>query len=277
MSYNIFRNYIFIIIFFSLSINILAQKDTNQYSFNVPFLKTCVIDLRDAAISPYRWNKNQWIGAGIVLAGTAVLYSQDDFFYDVIQKNRNKSFDNLSKYFAERIGSGLYSLPAMGILYVYGSISSNQKEKQVALNAVKAFGIAGIIGLVPKNLLGRHRPYQDDPANPKIWDGPFKNYHSSFVSGHTIVSFAMFTVIADAYRDKPLISIMSYSMASLVGLSRMYDNKHWSSDVFAGAAMGYAIGKLVSHNNIINYEGSNHQNMVFIPTLNGFTLVYNFR
>jgi membrane-associated phospholipid phosphatase len=28
-------------------------------------------------------------------------------------------------------------------------------------------------------------------------------------------------------------------------MSRIYDDKHWASDVFAGAVLGYAVGTLI--------------------------------
>ena len=50
------------------------------------------------------------------------------------------------------------------------------------------------------------------------------------------------------YRDKPLIPILSYSAASLIGLSRLTENKHWATDVLVGAMLGYLSGKQVVNN-----------------------------
>jgi hypothetical protein len=47
-----------------------------------------------------------------------------------------------------------------------------------------------------------------------------------------------------------------YSGATLVGLSRMYHNKHWASDVALGALIGTFSGKKVvmaSHDNPNNF------------------------
>lgn len=40
-----------------------------------------------------------------------------------------------------------------------------------------------------------------------------------------------------------LVGPVLYGGATAVGLSRMYDNKHWASDVIAGAAVGTLIGR----------------------------------
>jgi membrane-associated phospholipid phosphatase len=44
------------------------------------------------------------------------------------------------------------------------------------------------------------------------------------------------------------VPVLAYGAASLIGLSRISENKHWISDVFAGAAIGYLSGRLVVNN-----------------------------
>ena len=52
------------------------------------------------------------------------------------------------------------------------------------------------------------------------------------------------------YKDKPAVPIISYSAATLVGISRLTEQKHWASDVFVGALLGYVCGRqVVSHYN----------------------------
>ena len=53
-----------------------------------------------------------------------------------------------------------------------------------------------------------------------------------------------------------MVSLLSYGLAGLAGLSRIYDNKHWASDVFLGAALGTVIGKAVVKLNETRREGS---------------------
>jgi membrane-associated phospholipid phosphatase len=42
-----------------------------------------------------------------------------------------------------------------------------------------------------------------------------------------------------------VIGPVMYGGATLIGLSRMYDNKHWASDVIVGAAIGVFSGRKV--------------------------------
>ena len=111
-----------------------------------------------------------------------------------------------------------------------------------------------------KMLSGRQRPYYYNPnqveAEP-TFHGPFykggrdvngTKLNSSFPSGHTTVAFAAATVFALEYKDKPFVPILSYSLATLIGLSRITENKHWITDVFLGAVLGYYTGKQVVNN-----------------------------
>jgi membrane-associated phospholipid phosphatase len=69
-----------------------------------------------------------------------------------------------------------------------------------------------------------------------------------FLRGHTTLAFAAATVYAMEYRNKPLIPVLAYTAASLIGLSRITENKHWATDVVAGAALGYLSGRQVVNN-----------------------------
>jgi membrane-associated phospholipid phosphatase len=59
------------------------------------------------------------------------------------------------------------------------------------------------------------------------------------------MSFALATSLADDIH-RPLASIGLYGMATAVGWSRINDNRHWLSDVAAGALVGITSAKLVS-------------------------------
>jgi len=62
------------------------------------------------------------------------------------------------------------------------------------------------------------------------------------------------TVFASVYKDKPWVGVLSYGIATGVALSRLNDDKHWASDVFIGAALGFAGGK-----NGLPHHGRTHK------------------
>ena len=65
--------------------------------------------------------------------------------------------------------------------------------------------------------------------------------HNSFPSGHTATSFMTAAMLHEEYGWRsPWFSFGGYAAASLVGMSRIINNRHWATDVIAGAAIGMA-------------------------------------
>lgn len=67
----------------------------------------------------------------------------------------------------------------------------------------------------------------------------------SFPSGHTAEAFASAEFLRQEYRDvSPWYGIAGYATATVTGLLRMYNNRHWLNDVIGGAGIGIASTKL---------------------------------
>jgi hypothetical protein len=78
--------------------------------------------------------------------------------------------------------------------------------------------------------------------------GEFFDGGSSFPSGHAISAWSVATVIAEEYGPRhPAVRYGAYALATAVGISRYTGRKHFLSDVLAGSAMGYGIGRYVYH------------------------------
>jgi membrane-associated phospholipid phosphatase len=71
--------------------------------------------------------------------------------------------------------------------------------------------------------------------------------HLSFPSGHTSAAFTLATVAGRHYGWK--VGVPAYLLASGIGLSRIETNKHYLSDVLAGAAIGVIVGRTVGRVN----------------------------
>lgn len=203
-------------------------------------------DSRDILIAPAHWNGKQWLGfAGVTLA-TGGLMLADDEIQSFAQRNRTNTTNSISHYGLEPWGNWYIGGVIVGI-YLHGVIWDNDHSKRSSLLATKAFLLAAVFTRIPKYAFQRLRPgtFNHDQF---IFQGPFGNYkNTSFFSGHTSSVFAAATVLASEYKDTKWVSPVAYTIAALTGLSRIHDNRHWASDVLAGAAFGYAIGKLV-HN-----------------------------
>ena len=154
---------------------------------------------------------------------------------------------------------GIYEVAVLGGFGAYGIVTKNTKIKTTTLLASQAYITGAVVETVLKTLTGRTRPNFYNPAveaEPKF-TGPFgntskdyqgKRSNSSFPSGHTTVAFAAATVFAKEYANHPIIPIIAYTSASLIGISRITENKHWLTDVLVGAALGYVTGNQVVNN-----------------------------
>ena len=68
---------------------------------------------------------------------------------------------------------------------------------------------------------------------------PDGNGRNSFPSGHTATAFMTATMLHKEYGDRsPWFSIGGYACATLTGLTRQFNNRHWMGDVMVGASIG---------------------------------------
>jgi membrane-associated phospholipid phosphatase len=73
---------------------------------------------------------------------------------------------------------------------------------------------------------------------------PDGSNNQSFPSGHAAVTFATATVIERHLGWK--YSVLAYSIATYVALSRLHDDVHYLSDVVFGTALGVIAGRTVT-------------------------------
>jgi len=74
---------------------------------------------------------------------------------------------------------------------------------------------------------------------------PDGSAYSSFPSGHTSEAFANAAFLSMEYRNRsPWYGVAGYTIAAATGYLRMYNNKHWFSDVIAGVGIGIASTKI---------------------------------
>ncbi|MBC8319471.1 MAG: phosphatase PAP2 family protein [Bacteroidetes bacterium] len=232
-----------------LTVSLFGQvTDFKNYPYkpDKDYISSYWTTTKKIAVGPLHWKQKEWIIAGTVAAAGITLYIFDDEIRQVFQNNKSNTLDFASKYITEPWGSGLYPAALFGGYYIYGLASQNERARQIALGGTQAFVMAGISSQVLKQIFHRHRPSQDIPSSPYLWEGPFKGWdNTAFPSGHTTAAFAIASMMSKVYKDKIWVGILSYSLATGVGLSRVYDNVHWPTDVLIGAALGYAIGQSV--------------------------------
>jgi membrane-associated phospholipid phosphatase len=68
---------------------------------------------------------------------------------------------------------------------------------------------------------------------------PDGSNYESFPSGHTATAFAAAEFMRLEYQhSQPLLSMTGYIAAAATGALRMYNNRHWFSDIAGGAGLG---------------------------------------
>ncbi|HJV36319.1 phosphatase PAP2 family protein [Geomonas sp.] len=215
-------------------------QSTDIDKLNLHYLKGVAIDTGKIIASPIHWDKKDWLRVGVVVGVTGTLLLVDDKIKDFAQDHQNHV---TSKFAAlgNDLGNGLYTLPLVGAFYAYGALGDDHKARKTSLLALESFAISGLLTEGVKAIGGRHRPNTGDRAT--TFDGPDYMKNVSFSSGHTASAFAIATVFADQYKDNAWVPAIAYSLATLTGLSRIYINEHWASDVFFGGALGYFTSK----------------------------------
>jgi membrane-associated phospholipid phosphatase len=137
-----------------------------------------------------------------------------------------------------------------GALYAFGRIAKHPDVADLGWHGTEAIVIASATTSVLKGVLGRARPYATADTNPtdfKLLGGFSGRSRQSFPSGHATTAFAAASAVtAEVSRMWPaytwIVGPALYTGATAVGISRMYHDQHWASDVALGAAIGTFAG-----------------------------------
>jgi membrane-associated phospholipid phosphatase len=123
--------------------------------------------------------------------------------------------------------------------YFIGRRTGNERARETGLLSAQALANGVAVYKVLKLVTQRPRPREKD-GHGRFFDGG-----QAFPSGHAVNAWAVATVIANEYKDRPLVRYGAYSLATAVSLSRFTGRRHFPSDVLVGSAIGYGIGRYV--------------------------------
>jgi len=154
--------------------------------------------------------------------------------------------------FLKNSANGLEAITAPGAyiigggMYAVGRLAHKPDLADLGWHGTESVILATAITGALKGTMGRARPFVTNDTNPTDFrfGGGFANAdRQSFPSGHTTTAFAVASsVTSETRRLHPnavkFVAPVLYGGATLVGLSRMYHNKHWASDVVLGAGIG---------------------------------------
>lgn len=201
------------------------------------FLRDIASDQKAIWTSPFHIGRSDWKWLGPFLGGTAALIATDKTTSSWVSKNG--SLPGVSR--VTSFNGGVYVAGGVSAaMYLIGRSKGNDHLRETGLLAGEALIDSQVVTQVAKLVFERQRPNQADG------DGEFfSGKGSSFFSGHASSSWAVATVVACEYHDHPLAVWGAYATATAVSISRYSGRKHFLSDIFVGAGVGYGIGRYV--------------------------------
>lgn len=179
--------------------------------------------------------------AAVAVGGIALLSLLDEPLHRATQDMRTSGTDDAAGVFRRMGQPEVYATVGLGTIGV-GLIAGNRRITQSGIRISSSLLLAGVTGVIVKSVVGRWRPYESDGAYKF---SPFTTKHDAFYSGHTTMAFALAASVSDEVH-KTWVTVGLYTLATGTAWSRMNDEKHWFTDVTAGALMGIASAKFVN-------------------------------
>ena len=199
-------------------------------------LGNILLDQKEIWTSPFHMNRQEswwWIGFG---AGTAALIATDHNTSTALENSKGQIrwANNIS-----RIGAAYTLIPLTAGFYGYGVLADDPKAREVGVLGAEAMLDGLIVVEILKPIAGRNRP------NSSKEPGAFFDGGASFPSGHAIESWALASLVAHEYQHTIVVPMVAYGLAGLVTAARFGARQHYASDLIAGGAMGWFIGRYV--------------------------------
>jgi hypothetical protein len=164
----------------------------------------------------------EWATVGAV--ATMIVQTQDDELHSVTAGPTPYALKPGAPY-----GNLTFQLPLACAWWIAGHASGRGRAASAGRDLVRAQISAVSWTYAIKYAVDRMRP-NGDPR--------------SFPSGHTSATFATAMVLQEHYGWK--LGVPTFAVATYTAAERVYDNKHWASDVAFGALVGVLSGRTVT-------------------------------
>jgi membrane-associated phospholipid phosphatase len=189
--------------------------------------------------------------AGAVTAVTLAARPFDDHYAARLQDSStqaNRKLQGTATFVRTVATPGSYVIG--GTMYLAGRLSKNERLADLGWHGTEALIVGEVVAGVIKGTVGRQRP-SVRPRNSNSYS-LFRGFlggdqYRSFPSGHSTSAFAAAAAVSsETSRWWPntrwIIGPALFTGAALTGVSRMYNNRHWASDVLVGAGLGTFAG-----------------------------------
>lgn len=208
----------------------------NKYDFN-QFVDEGV----DYFSAPFKWEAKDFLFFGLSIGATYGAMQLDNTMKDFTQTGRseNSSIPILAGRF---YGEPLTPLVLSTFFIINGNSTGNNFQKGLGFEIAQATFFAMATTQLLKITFGRERPSQTDNSKNFTGFNLLDNNFFSMPSGHTTIAFAVSTVLSEN-SSSDFLRAISYLPAFITAYSRIYENRHWFSDVVLGGIIGFTTAK----------------------------------
>lgn len=248
-----------------------VAQDSTKNSGNKSFFSKVGGDISYMATSPFHMSKTEGIevvslialSAGLVygLDGTVDEELAIEGYHDAL-----KPAETLADlgYAYDQFGPTTFLAATTTTLLMGGIIFKDTKLLETTRLVIESALITGVITWTSKGLFSRSRPYTDEGTKDfHFFKFSSAHKYNSFPSGHSSNIFSLVTVITKQY-PAWWLKIPAYTLAVSVGLQRIDDRQHWTSDVVVGSLLGYWVG-----NRLVNRYREKSRGISISPYLQG--------
>jgi membrane-associated phospholipid phosphatase len=238
-----FKSCVLIAVFF-ISSSLYAQNDSLQIKAEKRTLwQEFTYDMGNVFLGagyaysrPLHWQGDDFLKFGAVAATTLGLYTVDDNIREAFLDHKDQVPEILLDY-GWYAGSPQNNYAFTGAVYLTGLFTKNEKLKRTGVLLISSATATGFLQQLAKSATGRARPGTEFGKNHFRPFGGDKAYRS-FPSGHSVLTFTNAHVIAKQFKSW-WVKAPIYAIGVIPGLSRIYDDAHWASDVFLSWALSY--------------------------------------
>jgi undecaprenyl-diphosphatase len=178
-----------------------------------------------------------WILVGILLFFLAK-YWDDSAFSWIESHFRCPSLDTWVIFLTEK--AVWWILGLFGVITLWRTWNSEDNESRL-LPAFFSIVLAAITAAILKSWFDVPRPFLELGLTPLVQQRIFNS--SGLPSLHTAVTFA---ALVPLWRINKVLGVGWAFFALLIGISRVYENVHWPSDIVGGLFLGGTIGAIIS-------------------------------
>jgi membrane-associated phospholipid phosphatase len=173
-----------------------------------------------------------WVVAGGVVLGSFLL---DQETREELYLERPGVAQPLERI-GNRFGNPLVGSSLIALGYAAGRATGRPGLALASKRAAAGFLATGIVTQSLKWAVGRPRP-ELGPDSDELRPGSLDSDHQAWPSGHTSAAFSLATSVA-MESDNAWVGALAYGLAGVTGWSRIAADRHWTSDVVAGAVVG---------------------------------------